>query len=250
MVYQIIDITPNVIVCVNLLDEAKKKGIKIDLNKLSQILDVPVVGTIARKKKTLDNLMETIYNVCIGKITFNPIKVDFTQSSVTKDTDNNINENNNSINEDETTITEILNKAKDVSNSVCTYTKKDHNKRTRNIDKIVTSKTFGIPIMLLFLGIIFWLTIVGANYPSQLLSDFFSFLQDKLYILFESLNSPTWLTSLLIDGMYRTLAWVVSVMLPPMAIFFPLFTLLEDLGYLPRIAFNLDKCFRKCCASR
>lgn len=250
MVYQIIDITPNVIVCVNLLDEAKKKGIKVDLNKLSELLGVPVVGTIARKKKTLNNLMETIYNVCIGKITFNPIKVDFTQNSATKDTDNNINENNNSINEDEATITEILNKAKDVSNSVCTYTKKDHNKRTRNIDKIVTSKTFGIPIMLLFLGIIFWLTIVGANYPSQLLSDFFSFLQDKLYILFESLNSPTWLTSLLIDGMYRTLAWVVSVMLPPMAIFFPLFTLLEDLGYLPRIAFNLDKCFRKCCASR
>lgn len=250
MVYQIIDITPNVIVCVNLLDEAKKKGIKVDLNKLSELLGVPVVGTIARKKKTLNNLMETIYNVCIGKITFNPIKVDFTQNSATKDTDNNINENNNSINEDEATITEILNKAKDVNNSVCTYTKKDHNKRTRNIDKIVTSKTFGIPIMLLFLGIIFWLTIVGANYPSQLLSDFFSFLQDKLYILFESLNSPTWLTSLLIDGMYRTLAWVVSVMLPPMAIFFPLFTLLEDLGYLPRIAFNLDKCFRKCCASR
>ena len=250
MVYQIIDITPNVIVCVNLLDEAKKKGIKVDLNKLSELLGVPVVGTIARKKKTLNNLMETIYNVCIGKITFNPIKVDFTQNSATKDTDNNINENNNSINEDEATITEILNKAKDVSNSVCTYTKKDHNKRTRTIDKIVTSKTFGIPIMLLFLGIIFWLTIVGANYPSQLLSDFFSFLQDKLYILFESLNSPTWLTSLLIDGMYRTLAWVVSVMLPPMAIFFPLFTLLEDLGYLPRIAFNLDKCFRKCCASR
>lgn len=286
LVYQIIDITPNVIVCVNLLDEAKKKGIKVDLDKLSELLGVPVVGTIARKKKTLDNLMETIYNVCVGKITCNPIKIDYSRtqnkntkhyetsttditSSVTKSTGNDINgndntikpktitgaenctnEKNNTINDDEIIITSILNKAKDVCNSVCTYTKKDYNRRTRKIDKIVTSKTFGIPIMLLFLGVIFWITIVGANYPSQLLSNFFSFIQDKLYILFENLHSPAWLTSLLIDGMYRTLAWVVSVMLPPMAIFFPLFTLLEDLGYLPRIAFNLDKCFRKCCASR
>jgi len=118
------------------------------------------------------------------------------------------------------------------------------------MDKILTSKALGIPIMLLFLGLIFWITIVGANYPSQLLSNFFGAIQDKLYILFDSIHSPYWLTSLLIDGVYRTLTWVISVMLPPMAIFFPLFTLLEDLGYLPRIAFNLDKCFKKCCASR
>lgn len=260
LVYQILDITPNVVICVNLLDEAKKKGIEIDLNKLSELLGVPVVGTIARKKKTLNNLMGTIYDVCTGKITCRPIKVDYslTQNRIEPNyekinkscTTNNKNSTNRNINEDETIITEILNKAKEVSNTVCTYSKKDHNKRTRTIDKILTSKTFGIPIMLLFLGIIFWLTIIGANYPSQLLSDFFGFIQDKLYILFDMLHSPTWLTSLLIDGVYRTLAWVVSVMLPPMAIFFPLFTLLEDLGYLPRIAFNLDKCFKKCCASR
>ena len=248
LVYQILDITSNVIVCVNLLDEAKKKGIEINLNKLSELLGVPVVGTIARKKKTLYNLMNTIYNVCTGKIICDPIKVNYSFSE-NKDLLNDENINNNVI-EDEKKITEILNKAKDISNIVCTYSKKDHNKRTRNIDKILTSKTFGIPIMLLFLGVIFWLTIVGANYPSQLLSDFFGFIQGKLYTLFEYLHAPTWITSLFIDGMYRTLAWVVSVMLPPMAIFFPLFTLLEDLGYLPRIAFNLDKCFKKCCASR
>lgn len=223
-------------------------------------MGVPVVGTIARKKKTLNNLMDTIYNVCTGEITCKPIKVDYSLDNNTTEPDHEpINENctsnknnitNNDINEDETIITNILKTAKEVSNTVCTYSKEDHNKTSRNIDKILTSKTFGIPIMLLFLGIIFWLTIVGANYPSQLLSDFFSFIQDKLYILFENLHVPALLTGLIVDGVYRTLAWVVSVMLPPMAIFFPLFTLLEDLGYLPRIAFNLDKCFKKCCASR
>ena len=82
-----------------------------------------------------------------------------------------------------------------------------------NIDKILTSKKFGIPIMLLFLGVIFWITITGANYPSQLLSNFFSFLQDKLYILFDNINAPDWLTGILITGMFQTTGWVISVML-------------------------------------
>ena len=103
--------------------------------------------------------------------------------------------------------------------------------------------------MLLFLCLIFWITIVGANYPSQMLSHLFGMLEEKLIWIFDYLHSPLWLKSLLIDGVYQTLAWVIAVMLPPMAIFFPLFTFLEDLGYLPRIAFNLDKCFKKCCTS-
>jgi len=104
--------------------------------------------------------------------------------------------------------------------------------------------------MLLLLGIVFWITIVGANYPSSLLSDFFAWIQEKLLWLLEIMHSPEWLTSVLIDGIYTTLTWVIAVMLPPMAIFFPFFTLLEDLGYLPRIAFNLDKFFQKACSSR
>ena len=96
---------------------------------------------------------------------------------------------------------------------------------------------------------IFWITITGANYPSQMLSNSFNYIETKLVYLFESFNSPNWLISMLIYGMYRTLGWVVAVMLPPMAIFFPLFTILEDLGYLPRIAFNLDGFFRKACTS-
>ena len=103
--------------------------------------------------------------------------------------------------------------------------------------------------MLLFFALIFWITIVGSNYPSKILASFFNFLEDKLVILFKLIHSPNWLIGSLIFGIYRTLAWVVSVMLPPMAIFFPLFTLLEDLGYLPRIAFNLDGLFKKACTS-
>ena len=98
------------------------------------------------------------------------------------------------------------------------------------------------------LMVIFWLTITGANYPSQVLFDVFSYLENYILDFFSWINAPGWVSSLLVGGIYRTLSWVVSVMLPPMAIFFPLFTLLEDLGVLPRIAFNLDKAFSKCCA--
>lgn len=119
--------------------------------------------------------------------------------------------------------------------------------RDRKIDRVLTSKKTGIPLMLLMLCVIFWLTITGANYPSQLLSDGLFWVQDRLTDFFHYVNAPEWLHGALVLGVYRVLAWVVSVMLPPMAIFFPLFTLLEDLGYLPRVAFNLDKYFKKAC---
>ncbi|MDK0821717.1 ferrous iron transport protein B [Clostridium perfringens] len=118
----------------------------------------------------------------------------------------------------------------------------------RKIDKILVSKSTGIPIMIMTLLIVLWITITLANYPSEMLANMFA--HGEIYIrdFFSGLNLPSWISGILIDGIYVTLAWVISVMLPPMAIFFPMFTLLEDLGYLPRIAFNLDKCFKKCCA--
>jgi len=225
LVYQTMELTTNVIVCVNLLDEAKKKGIYIDLNKLSNLLGVPVVGTIARKKKTLKKLLHTIYELATGKISSSPILAQNSDVSV------------------------IINQAEETAKKVCTFRNINYNTRDRKIDKILTSKKFGIPIMLLFLGVIFWITIVGANYPSQMLSQLFNYLQEKLVLVFDYFNSPVWLKGILIDGVYQTLAWVIAVMLPPMAIFFPLFTFLEDLGYLPRIAFNLDRCFKRCCTS-
>ena len=308
LVYQTMEITPNIIVCVNLLDEAKSKGINVDIKKLEEILGVPVVGTIARKKKTLSNLMEKVYEVCLKQIECIPNIVNYSEiieeniNILSKKIsnflpekyknlsrwiclklfDNNekiistINENifkfnikekksikkalqlclenlkNSEIapqNFKDTIVSSILKKCEFTSSQVCTYLKQDHNKKDHKIDKILTSKTFGIPIMLCFLGLIFWLTIVGANYPSKLLATIFKFIEEKLLLLFNFCNFPNLLTSLFIDGLYKTVTWVVSVMLPPMAIFFPLFTLLEDLGYLPRIAFNLDKCFKKCCSS-
>ena len=113
------------------------------------------------------------------------------------------------------------------------------------LDGILTSHWLGFPIMLLLLTLVLWITITGANYPSQLLASGLFWLEGQLLHLFAAWGAPAWLTGVLIQGMYRSLAWVVSVMLPPMAIFFPLFTLLEDLGYLPRVAFNMDNLFRR-----
>lgn len=113
---------------------------------------------------------------------------------------------------------------------------------------MLTSRIFGIPIMIGLLGIVFWLTIQGANYPSEFLANFFSSIEDQLTAIFSGAGIPDWIHGIVVLGMYRTLSWVISVMLPPMAIFFPLFTLLEDLGYLPRVAFNLDNFFKRACA--
>src|SRR5699024_6754743 len=110
------------------------------------------------------------------------------------------------------------------------------------------SRIFGIPIMIALLGLIFWITIEGANVPSDMLASGLFWIETKLTNFFNFIGAPNWLHNALVLGVYRTLAWVVSVMLPPMAIFFPLFTLLEDLGYLPRVAFNLDYYFKKACA--
>jgi ferrous iron transport protein B len=115
----------------------------------------------------------------------------------------------------------------------------------QRVDRIVTSPVLGLPIMLGILALIFWLTIVGANYPSQKLAEMFFWFEGKAVALFEAWGAPWWLTGFIWNGVYRGLAWVVSVMLPPMAIFFPMFTILEDLGYLPRVAFNMDWLFRK-----
>lgn len=127
-----------------------------------------------------------------------------------------------------------------------THDQNNPHRLDRKIDKIVTSKKLGFPIMILLLILIFWLTMVGANYPSAALSAMFGALDEKLRLLMENAALPDMLTSILMDGLYTTLTWVISVMLPPMAIFFPLFTLLEDFGYLPRVAFNLDHAFKRC----
>jgi len=115
----------------------------------------------------------------------------------------------------------------------------------QRIDRLVTSPVFGLPLMLVMLSVVFWLTIVGANVPSQMLATGLFWIEEQGAAVFVSVGSPWWLTGFLWHGVWRGLAWVISVMLPPMAIFFPMFTILEDLGYLPRVAFNMDWLFRK-----
>ena len=291
LVFQIMEITPNVIVCVNLLDEAKKKGIKIDLNKLQELLNCPVVGTIATKKKSLNNLLKETKDVCIKK-NINPHNIRYSEnvenainsllpiikkipnipeylqrwvclklidnepkiiSSIESNFNIKLAENDdlkNAINSifsklKDDIVTTIVNKSAKINREVCTYTKENYSQFDRNIDKIITSKKFGIPIMIVFLGLIFYLTISGSNYPSSLLFDFFEFFQEKLFIGLNNINCPAWLCDLLVLGIYKTVTWIVSVMLPPMAIFFPLFTFLEDLGFLPRLSFNVDGFFKK-----
>ena len=307
LVLQITEITDNLIVCVNLLDEAKKKKIEVNLEKLSNILKVPVVGVTARKKKTLNNLLKVMRSVCEGKeeteqiyqvqyheeiekaieqvkeiiiaqykieeklARWISIKVLDGEESILKEIEKQLNiqlVNDSEIDkarkkalanlakegiyqEDfkERIVSTIVKDAEEIGKKVCQFENKDYANRDRKIDKILTSKKYGIPIMIAFLLLIFWITIVGANYPSQFLFSVFGNIQEKLIEFATYIHCPEWLSNMLILGVYQTLTWIISVMLPPMAIFFPLFTILEDLGYLPRIAFNMDGFFKKACCS-
>jgi len=304
LVLQTIEITDKVVVCVNLMDEAKKKKIRIDLERLSSKLGVPVVGTAARKKRSLDRLMQALDGLINGEGKLSPIKIRYIEPIeeavamleplIARRTGGKINPRWLSLkllDTDETLLKSMrdylgydISEDKEIkaalerawshleekgidreklrdkivsclvltAEAICRdsvkFEKQGYDLTDRKIDRILTSKVTGFPIMLALLALVFWITITGANYPSQLLSDLLFSFQDVLSGFFEHLNAPDWLHGALVLGVYRVLAWVVSVMLPPMAIFFPLFTLLEDLGYLPRVAFNLDKYFKKCSA--
>ena len=218
LVLQILKVTPSVAVCVNLIDEAKKKGISVDTEKLSKKLGVPVITMSARNKRGISEALELF-----GKA--RNIKAE------------------NTLCYDQEDIAEL---ASDIARSCVNKSPCRRDGLDRRIDKILTGRVSAFPIMFFMLAVIFWITIVGANYPSALLSKLFLYIQNILLRFMEGIGSPVWLTELLVLGVWRTLSWVVAVMLPPMAIFFPLFTLLEDLGYLPRVAFNLDRCFKSC----
>ncbi|MBQ8004090.1 MAG: ferrous iron transporter B [Oscillospiraceae bacterium] len=221
LVLQTAEIAENVIVCINLMDEARKKKIEIDLSALSRELSLPVVATEARGGKGLTTLLDTAETAI-----------------------------SNPSGRERTVFSSAEELAKTAERIFSASVKKDATgmrlRSERTADKILTSRAFGFPLMFLMLLGIFWLTIEGANYPSSLLSGFLLGLEDELFLFTRFLHLPVPAAKALVYGVYRTLSWVVSVMLPPMAIFFPLFTLLEDLGYLPRVAFNMDRIFKKC----
>ena len=223
-VLQLRRLCKRLIVCINLLDEAEKKGISVDISLLQRRLMLPVVGVTARKKKSLLPLIKALDDAADGKTEFKGILPEDAPSDAAA----------------LARISEEL--CAEAVVKKCPFPEE----RDRKIDRIVTSRRFGYPLMILLLLFVFWLTVSGANYPSDLLYSLFLHGRSALTALWERLHLPHALYGPIIDGVYGTLSMVVSVMLPPMAIFFPLFTFLEDLGYLPRIAFNLDRPFAKC----
>lgn len=291
---QIISAIKNVIICVNLIDEANKKNIKINFSKLSNIINVPVVAVSARQKQGINNLLSEIELMCkqptkkAGKIKYDkPMKNAIKQLSNHIETKNinkeivalkllsndklfmqNLVSNNELTNESLNDLNPEIQKCKDTLTSTysdslqevilsqftklseeistkCINKNNKNSKKYKQLDDFLTNKWTGLPSIILLLCMVFWITIAGANAPSEFLSTNLFKIQDILSDFFQYIQVPNWIEGILIQGMFKTLAWVVSVMLPPMAIFFPIFTLLEDFGYLPRIAFHLDCAFKK-----
>lgn len=302
LVLQTMELSGRVLLCVNLLDEAERKGIKVDLQRLEKRLGIKVVGTVARDKRTLKALMSALDDLLtapekerlslpypppiekavvrltpvlqsklkdcpcrrwlsirlmdadtdlleqIEKHTGLSLQTDIALQKAVQDARETLEKDGLDPNTlKDALVTALMGEAERlcegcVTGGACgSYASRD-----RRLDRILTGPKTGYPVMLMLLSLVLWLTLAGANIPSALLSDALFSLQDGLSALFIRLGAPDWLHSLCVLGVYRVLAWVVSVMLPPMAIFFPLFTLLEDLGYLPRIAYNLDHSFQKC----
>lgn len=142
-------------------------------------------------------------------------------------------------------VSAIFQTSRDICKETITYTKREKLHETEKLDRIFTSKIWGFPIMLAMLAVVIYITIAGANVPSSLLAEFFGWFEGYITLAFEKMHAPEWLHGILVLGLYRGTTWVVSVMLPPMAIFFPIFALLENYGYLPRVAFNMDRLFKK-----
>lgn len=299
LVLQTLEITTRAVVCVNLMDEAERKNIKIDFEALENSLGVKVVGITAHNKKELAALTDALDSVMCEKTM--PIKLKYPEpiedavdkiSPIIKQQNSEANERWLSLKllendkvlskkifeflkvdfisrrEIENAVFEVtenlklsgitaenlkdiiaetsISTAEKICKTAVSRTEQPCRSIDFKIDKFLTGKFTAFPVMLGLLGLTFWLTITFSNYPSKFLSDLFFKAEAILDTFLSSINTPRILIDALVHGMFRVTAWVTAVMLPPMAIFFPLFTLLEDLGYLPRVAYNLDKPFKKC----
>ena len=274
LVLQIRQITPRLVLCVNLLDEAEKEGVETDLSALSQMLNCPVIGTAARSGRGLSALAAALVEEAARPETPDSWRIVYPEPVeaalsilpcprhrglllLCEEVPPRPEEESALVRARETlgsltgrplrdAVTAARVRRAEAVAAACQRWRKPPHRLDRRLDRLFTGRLVGLPAMLLLLGAVFYLTIWGAAAPS-------AFLQKTLFSLLEplgrglsALGAPEWLRGLLCDGVYRTTAWVVAVMLPPMAIFFPLFTLLEDAGYLPRVAFNLDGLFCRC----
>lgn len=294
LVMQTMEITNKVILVLNLMDEAEKKRIEINVKRLEELLHIPVVKMSARSHVGFDDVKEAIERV--GSM---EVKEDYAPVRYPEELEQGIEalckviecqrmnkrflalklldpdvedslfydmiENKEQVRDTAFEVIESLkakgvyqhyeddivralnSKAKEISEECIIFNNAAYQQRDMRIDRIVTSRGWGLLWMVLLLSVIFWITISGANYPSELLSQMFVNIEENLHHTFVAWNMNPILISFIVDGVVKTCGWVISVMLPPMAIFFPLFTLLEDFGYLPRIAFNLDSFFHKAC---
>lgn len=289
LLIQISEITPHILLCVNLLDEAKANGITPDITALEHLLGIPTVGTSAGKgtgvaavasriheaaenpesgislrytdelEKAMANLLPII-KAPVGKERFFALRLlecdagfllEHDEYSVTDEAALNAEkERLRGIGLDSEAINaEAVHTISEYAAAICRRAIKRTGKESpasSRADRILCGRLTGFAAMAMLLAVIFWITIVGANYPSEALSSLFGKFEGVLHRALAAVGAAEWLIGMLIFGIYRTLAWIVAVMLPPMAIFFPLFTLLEDIGYLPRIAYNLDRCFAAC----
>lgn len=285
LVYQILEITPRVVVCVNLMDEAEKKGILVDLPALEKALGVPAAGICARKRQGLDDLLAALDRVLETAPSPNRVRYDPDMEQalsgsaallasrcqgrlcprfaalrllekdpcfekqmeehlpLSPDEKQALNASGASLHGLPERVVSALYQAAEKAALACVKTENPESDAARRLDRLFTGRITGFLSLLALLFVVFFITLKGANIPSALLSDGFEALGKRLGSLLSFL--PPFLYGLILDGVYRTLTQVICVMLPPMAIFFPLFTLLEDSGYLPRVAFTLDGLFEK-----
>ena len=299
---QVLEITDKVVICLNLMDEAKRHGIAVDPAALERELGVPVVAAAARQRVGIPEVLDKIEGVASGRIRTRPFRVKEHPAEVEAALASLVPEVERAfpgipnarwialrlLNADarveeavrggaigglvpagdagvpvlesarnlrwrlsptfHDSLTESIYAAAQriAGASELRGLRKGKFDLDRTLDRLLTSRRTGLPLMLLLLAAVFWITIAGANVPSRLLADFLlGTVHPWLKGIAAAIGTPWWISGLALDGVYLASAWVISVMLPPMAIFFPLFTLLEDFGYLPRVAFNLDKMFQR-----
>lgn len=257
LILQVLELQPRAVVCLNLMDEARRKRIRIDLPALRRELGVPVVPCEARRGRGLDALTKAVRQVLPPAAAPQPAAIRYPAAiedalrasplpraqALTALCDRPPDGFSAQQTEDAITAAAAL-RAEEIA-LTCVRTPADADARDRRIDRVLLSRRLGLPLMLLLLAAVFFITLSGANLPSEWLSTHLLGLSAPLTAALTTLGLPPAAVSLLVDGLWRVLATVVSVMLPPMAIFFPLFTLLEDAGYLPRVAFQLDHAFQR-----
>ena len=243
---QVMELTDRVFVCVNLMDEVQKKGIGLDLPALSFALGVPVVPAAAGREEGLEQLLEQTRRILDGFECPRPRRCGVLPEQE-RGTEAAVRALQGENDADSDRIARVfVRRAEQIAEEVVRKTDGKMDARARRADGILTGRWTGGALLGLLLVLVFWLTIQGANIPSRFLQSGFDWIQALLRRGAEALHLPMWLSGALLDGVYQTTAKVVSVMLPPVLIFFPLFTLLEDVGYLPRVAFLMDAGFERC----